>query len=188
MKKHKLKFLVWYPWLTPTIMFLLLFSNYVMSDSWWPNRHLLPCPSHAKVPCPSQSPRVCSDSCLWSWWCHPNSSSSVAPFSSCPQSFPASGSSHQLVTSHRLVTSARQSIGASASVLPMNIQGWFPLWLTGLISFAVQGTLKSLVQHHNLKALITAISVNRDVTIVSNCSPPKWAGEPWGNSGWIPAI
>jgi len=67
---------------------------------------------------------------------------------------------------------------------------------SGLISFmidwfnllAVQGTPKSLVQHHNLKALITAISVNKDVTIISNCSPPKWAGEPQENSGRILAI
>ena len=130
--KHKLKFLVWCPWLTPTTTFLLLFSSYVMSDSWWPHGHLLPCPSHAKLPCPSQSPRVCSNSCPWSWWCHPNNSSSVAPFSSCPQSFPASGS----FPMSQLLASGGQSIGASAlaSVLPMNIQGWFPLWLTGLIS------------------------------------------------------
>ena len=85
--KPKLKFFVWYLWLNPTITFLLLFSSFVMSDSWWPHGHLLSYPSHAKLPCPSQSPRVCSNSCSWSWWCHPNNSSSVAPFSSCPQSF-----------------------------------------------------------------------------------------------------
>ena len=77
------------------------------------------------------SPEVCSSSCPLSWWCHPAISSSVTPFSSCPQSFPASGSFQE---SH-LFTSGGQSIeaSASASALPMNIQGWFPLGLTGLI-------------------------------------------------------
>ena len=80
----------------------------------------------------SLSPRVCSNSGPLSWWCHPTISSSVAPFSSCPLSFPASGS----FPMSQLFTSGGQSTGASssASVLPMNIQGWFPLGLTGLIS------------------------------------------------------
>ena len=72
------------------------------------------------------------------------------PFSSCPQSFPASGS----FPVSQLLTSGGQSIGASASILPMNSQGWFPSGLTGLIFFAVQETLKSLLQHHNSKASI----------------------------------
>ena len=81
------------------------------------------------LPCPSLSPRVCSNSCPLSQWCHPTISSSVAPFSSCPQSFPASGS----FPVSQLFVSGGQSIGASSStlVLPMNIQGWFPLGLTG---------------------------------------------------------
>ena len=70
---------------------------------------------------------VCSDSCPLSWWCHPTISSSVARFSSCPQSFPASGSFQMSWT----CASGGQSIGASASVLPVTIQGWFPLGLTG---------------------------------------------------------
>ena len=65
----------------------LLFSRSVMSDSWWP--HGL---QHARLPCPSPSPGPCSNTCPQSWWCHPTISSSVIPFSSCPQSFPASGS------------------------------------------------------------------------------------------------
>ena len=77
------------------------------------------------------SPRVCSDSCLLSRWCHPTISSSVVPFSSCSQSFPASES----FPMSRVFTSGGQSTGvsASASVLPVNSQGWFPLGLTGLI-------------------------------------------------------
>ena len=85
---------------------------------------------HTRLPWPSPSPGVCSNSCLLSRWCHPTISSSVIPFSSCLQSFPASGS----FPASLLFTSGGQSIGASASVLPVNIQGWFPLGLTDLIS------------------------------------------------------
>ena len=95
---------------------------------------------------------VCSKSRLSSQWCHPPISSFVTPFSSCLQSVPASGSF--LVS--RLFESGGQSIRAStsASVPPMNIPGWFPLGLTGLISLQSKGLLKSLFQHHNLKASI----------------------------------
>ena len=87
---------------------------------------------HARLPCPSPSPRVCSNSCPLSRWCHPTISSSIIPFSSCLQSLPASG---PFLVSW-LFASGGQSIGASASalVLPINIQDWFPLELTGLIS------------------------------------------------------
>ena len=86
---------------------------------------------HASLPCPSLSPGVCSNSCPLSRWCHPTISSSVTPFSSCPQCFPASGS----FPMSQLFAWGGHSIGASASasVLPMNIQGWFPLGFTGLI-------------------------------------------------------
>ena len=103
-----------------------------MSDSLWP--HGL---QHTRLPCPSLSPGVYSNSSPLSWWCHPTISSSVAPFSSCPQSFPASGS----FPTSQLFASGDQSPGAStsASILPMNIQGWFPLGLTGLISLLFKG-------------------------------------------------
>ena len=103
---------------------LFLFSRWVMSDS---GSHRL---QHARPPCPSPTPRVYSDSCPLSWWCHATISSSVVPFSSCLQSFPASGSFQM----SQLFASG-QSIGvaASASVLPKNIQDWFPWGLTGLI-------------------------------------------------------
>ena len=86
---------------------------------------------------PSLLPRVCSNSHPLSLWCHPTISSSVALFSSCPQSFPASGS----FTMSKLFTSSGQRTGAlaSASVLPMNTQGWFPLRLTGWISLLSKG-------------------------------------------------
>ena len=107
-----------------------------MSDSLRP--HGL---HHVRPPCPSQSPKVCSNSCPLSQWCQPTISSSVVPFSFCPQSFPASGS----FPVSWLFTSGGQSIGASASasVLPMNNQGLFPLGLTGLISLMSKGLLES---------------------------------------------
>ena len=111
---------------------LLLFSRSVMSHSLWPHRL-----QHARLPCPSPSPGACSNSCPSSWWWHPTISSSVVPFSSHLQTFPSSGS----FLMSQLLVSGSQSIGASASapVLPMNIQGWFPLRLTGLISLQSKG-------------------------------------------------
>ena len=85
---------------------------------------------HTRLLCPPLSPRICSNSCPFSGWCRPTISSSVTPFSFCPQSFPASG----CFPMSQLFKAGGQSIGASASVLPKNIQGWFPLRLTGLIS------------------------------------------------------
>ena len=96
--------------------------------------------------------RVYSNSCPLSWWCHPTISSSVVPFSSCPQSLPASG----YFPVSQLFTWGGQNIrdSASASVLPMNIQGWFLLGWTGWISLQYKRTLKSLLQHHSSKASI----------------------------------
>ena len=87
---------------------------------------------HSRLPCLSPTPGACSNSCPLSRWCHPTISSSVAPFSSCLQSFPASGS----FPMSQLFAPGGQSIGASASVsvLLKTIQSWFPLGLTGLIS------------------------------------------------------
>ena len=104
---------------------LLLFSRYVMSNSLWP--HEL---QHSRLPFPSLFPRVCPNSCPLSQWYHPSISSSVIPFSSYLQSFPASGS----FPVSQFFTSGGQSVGASASVLLMSIQCWFPLELTDLIS------------------------------------------------------
>ena len=101
------------------------------------------------LPCPSPSPRVCSNSCPLSRWCHPAISSSVASSLACPQSLLASGS----FPMSQLFASGGQCIGVSASVLPMNIQGWFPLGLAGLISLQSKGLL-SLLQHHSWKASI----------------------------------
>ena len=104
------------------------FSRSVVSDSLWP--HEL---QHARPPCPSPTPGIHPYPCPSSWWCHPIISSSVVPFFSRIQSFPASGS----FPVNQFFTSGGQSIEASASVLPTNIQSWFPLGLTGLISVMV---------------------------------------------------
>ena len=106
----------------------------------------------ARLPCPSPTPGAHSNSCPSSQWCHPTISSSVVPFSSHLQSFPASGS----FPMNQFFASGGQRIGvsASASVLPMNIQDWFPLGLTAQGLLASQGTLKSLLQHHSSKASI----------------------------------
>ena len=92
---------------------------------------------HTRPPCPSPTPRVYSNSCPLSQWCHPTISASVVPFSSCLQSFPASGSFQM----SQYFASGGQSIGvsASASVLPVNIQDWFPLGWTGWISLLSKG-------------------------------------------------
>ena len=115
-----------------------------MSNSLWP--HEL---QHARLPCPSLSPGVCSDSCPLCQWCHPTISFSITPFPSCPQSFPASGS---FLMSALCI---RWPKYWSFSISPSNEY-------SGLISFridwfhllAVQGTLKSLLQHHSLKASV----------------------------------
>ena len=108
------------------------FSHSVVSDSLPPHE-----PQHARPPCPSPAPGVHPNPCPLSRWCHPTISSSVVPFSSCPQSFPASGS----FAVSQFFTSGGQSIrvSASASVLPMNIQDWFPLGWTGWISLQSKG-------------------------------------------------
>ena len=111
---------------------VVVFSHSVVSDSLWPHRL-----QHARLPCPLPSPGVCSISCPLSWWCHSVISSSVVPFSSRLQSFPASGSFQM----SQFFLSGAQSIGisASASVLSMNIQDWFPLGWTGWISLQSKG-------------------------------------------------
>ena len=121
------------------------FSHSVMSNSL-PLHGL----QHSRPPCPSPTPGVYSNSCPLSRWCHPTISSSVISFSSRLQSFPASGA----YPMSQFFELGGQSIGASAStsILPMNIQNWFPLGWTGLL--AVQGILKSLLQHHSSKVSI----------------------------------
>ena len=122
------------------------FSHSVMSNSLRP--HGL---QHTRPPCPSPTPRVYPDSCPLSRWCHPTISSSVVPFSSCPQYFPASGSF--LVS--QFIPSGGQSIGisASTSVLPVNTQDWSPLGQTGWISLQSKG-LSRVFSKRSSKAVL----------------------------------
>ena len=121
------------------------FSHSVMSDSLWSHGQ-----QHVRRPCPSPTSRACSNSCPLTQWCHPTISSSIVPFSSCLQSFPASG----FFQMSQFFSSGSQSIGASASVsvLPVNFQDWFPLGLTGWISLQFKGLSRAFsnttVQKH----------------------------------------
>ena len=134
-----------------------LLSGSVVSDSLWP--HGL---QHARPPCPSPSPGIYSNSCPLSRWCHPTISSSVGAFSSWPQSFPESGA----FPVSWLFASGDQSFGASASasVLPMNIQGWFPLGWTGLISLQSKGLSKvfsnTIVGKHQCFGALSSLWLN----------------------------
>ena len=130
-------------WLTSLSLYSVAVQ--LLSHVWILRPHGL---YYTRFPCPSSSPGACSNSCTLSCWCHPTISSSVITFS-CLQFFPASGS----FPVSQLFISGGQNIeaSASASVLLMNIQGWSPLGLTGLISLQSKG-LWSLLQQHSSKA------------------------------------
>ena len=139
----------------------LQFSRSVMSDSLQ-----LDGLQYARLPCPSPTPRACSNSCPLIWWCHPTISSSVVPFFSCLQSFPASGSFPMC----QFFPSVCQSSGASAlaSVLPMNIQDWFSLGWASLISLQSKGLSRvfsnATVQKHQFFSAL--ININTSVIII----------------------
>ena len=138
------------------------FSSVAQSclDSLQPHRL-----QHARPPCPSPTPGVYSNLCPLSWWCHPTISSSVVPFSSCPQSLPASGS----FPMSQPFAWGGQSIGisASASVLPMNTQDWSPLGWTGWISLQSKGLSRvfsnTTVQKHQFFSVQLSSPSNSDI-------------------------
>ena len=146
-----------------------------MSDSLRPHES-----QHARPPCRSQTPRVYSKSCPSSWWCHPVISSSVVPFSSCPQSLPASGS----FPVSQLFTWSGQSIGvsASASVLPVNTQDWSPLGWTGWIFLQSKGLSRvfSKPQFKSINFSVLSflhswiLTSIYDYSVMSNCSLCPW--------------
>ena len=145
-------FIAWESYSVTTFQFSSVqFSCSVVSDSLQLHES-----QHAKPPCPSPTPRVHPNPCPLSRWCYPTISSSVVPFSSCPQSSPASGS----FPMSQLFAWDGQTIGVSAStsVLPMNTQGLISFIMDWLDLLAVQGTLKSLLQHHSSKASIPWLS------------------------------
>ena len=120
---------------------------------------------HARLPCQSPTPRVCSNSCPVFWWCHPTISSSVIPFSSCLQSFPAWGS----FPMSQFFASGGQSFGASslASVLSMNIQNWFPLGWSGWIFLQSKGLSRvfsnTIVQKHQFFGVQLSLKSNSHI-------------------------
>ena len=133
-------------------------SHSVVSNSLWP--HGL---QHARLPCSSPTPRACSNSCPSSWKYHPIISSSVVSCSSCIQSFLASGS----FPMSQFFTSGGQSIGASTPVLPMNIQHWFLLGLTGLVSLQSKGLSRvfsnTTVQKHRFFSAQLSLQSNSHI-------------------------
>ena len=130
-----------------------------MSDALW--LHSL---QHTRLPCPSLSPWACSNSCLLSQWCHPAITSSVVSFSSCPQSFPASES----FSINQFFPSGGQSIRASALILPMNIQSWFLLRLTGLIPCCPKNSQESspAPQFESIHSLVLSLHYGPALTSI----------------------
>ena len=135
---------------------------------------------YTRLPCPSPSPGGCSNSCPLSRWCHPTISSSVISFSSCPQSFPGSGS----FLMSQLLASGGQSIraSASASVLPMNIQSWFPLVLPGLISMQTKELSRvftnTIVWKHQFFSLQPSLWANSHIPTWLLEKPSLWLYRP----------
>ena len=159
-------------------MFSAQFSCSVVTNSLQPHE-----PQHARPPCPSPTPKVYPNPRPMSWWCHPTISSSVIPFSSCPQSFPASGSFQM---SH-LFTSGGQSTGvsASASVLPMNTQDWSPSGWTGWISLQSKGLSRvfsnTTVQKHQFFGAQLSSQSNSHIHTWPLEKPLPWLDLCWEN-------
>ena len=148
-------------------------SHSVIPDPLWPHRL-----HHTRPPCPLSTPRVYSNSCPLSWWCHPTISSSVVPFSSCLQYFPASRS----FPMSQFFASGGQSIGvsASASVLPMNIQDWFPLGWMGWNSLQSKGLSRvfsnTTVQKHQFFSAQPSLWSNSHIHTWLPEKPEFWLG------------
>ena len=164
------------PFKQPSLSFSTVqFSHSVVSDSLQPHE-----PQHTRPPCPSQTHGVYSDLCPLSRWCHSAISSSVVPFSSCPQSFPAVGS----FPMSQLFTRGGQSIGVSAStsVLPMNTQDWSPLGWTGWISLQSKGLSRvfsnTIVQKHQFFGAQLSSQSNSHIHIRPLEKPEPWPDGP----------
>ena len=156
---------------------MLLFSHKVMSDSLQP--HVL---QQGRLPCPSLSPGACSSSRLLSWWCYLTILSPITPFSSCSQSLPAWGSflmsQFFTVDGQRIAASA----SASASVLLVNVEGWFPFGLTGLISLLSKGLSrvfsKTTIQKHQFFSAQPSLWFNFHVHTWQQDKPQLWLYRP----------
>ena len=155
-----------------TAIYLVHFSSVQLLSRVW--LYVIPWMQHARPPCPSPMPGVYSNSCPLSWWCHPIISSSVGPFSSCPQSLPVSGS----FPMNQLIAWGGQNIGvsASASALPMYTQDWSPLGWTGWISLQSKGLSRGFSNTRVQSINSSALSFLHSPTLTSihghwkNCS------------------
>ena len=162
-------------WVLSMYMASSQFSCSVMSDYLWPHKL-----QHARPPCPSPTPGVHSNSCPSSRWCHPAISSSVVPFSSCPQSFPGLGS----FPMSQLFASGGQSIGVSAlaSVIPKNTQDWSALGWTGWISLQSKGLSRvfsnTTVQKHQFFGAQLSSQSNSHIHTWSLEKPEPWLEGP----------
>ena len=151
------------------------FSRSVVSDALRPHA-----PQHARPPCPSPTPRVHPHPCPSSQWAHPTISSSVIPFFSCPQSFPASGSFQM----SQLFTSGGQSneVSASTSIVPMNTQDWSPLGWTGWISLQSKGLSRvfsnTTVQKHQFFGAQLSLQSNSHIYTWPLEKPQPWLDRP----------
>ena len=147
-------------WKQPSVYQSVWFSRSVVSNSLQPHES-----QHARPPCPSQTPGVYSNSCPSSPWCHPAISSSVVPFSSCPQSLPPLGS----FPMSQVFAWGGQStrVSASASVLPMNTQDWFPLGWTGWISLQSRDSQKSSLTPQFKSINFSVLSFLHSPTLIS---------------------
>ena len=163
-KTHKIVIIIGPIWnlVLAFVNILLLFSHPVMSDSLQPYEL-----QHSRHPCPLPSPTACSNSCPLSLWCRPTILPSVVPFSSCLQPFPAFPGSFPM---SQFFTSSGQSIGVSASalVLPMNVQDWFPLGLTGFISLLSNGLsrVSSTPQFKSINSLALSLLYSPTLTSI----------------------
>ena len=151
------------------------FSGSVMSDSLRPHET-----QHTRPPCPSPTPRVHPNPCPSSWWCHPAISSSIIPFSSCPQSFPRSG----FFQMSQFFASGVWSIyiSASTSVLPMNTQDWYPSGWTGWISLQYKGLSRvfsnTTVQRHQFFSTQLSLQSNSHIHTWPLEKPYPWLDGP----------
>ena len=172
-KNNNVKYLKFLNWLYPFSS--VQFSCSVMSNSLWPHE-----PQHTRPLCSSPTPRVHTNPCPLSQWCHPTISSSVVPFFSCLQSFPASES----FTMSQLFTSGGQSIAVSAatSVLPMNTQDWSPLGWTGWISLQSKGLSRvfsnTTVQKHQFFSIQLSSQSNSHIHTWPQEKPQPWLDGP----------
>ena len=140
---------------------------------------------HTRLHRPSLSPAVCSDSCPLSWWCHPTILSSIAPFFSCTRTFPASGLFQRVGSSHQVAKVLELQLQHLPMVFPMNIQGWFPLGLTGLVSLLSRDSQESSLtpQFESINSLVLSLLYGPTLTSIHD----YWKNHSFDYTDFLPA-